>query len=179
VHDGGTETPLEYVHLLLQQIDNRQVQFEPYGIAFPKKLGRARGVNPVWYVDITPGHDWLMGPVNGLLSEAIAANELDTAPIGKLAPFIEQMGTQPGTPGNPGYRKEFWWEREWRHVRTFRLPEHVIVLCPEDQFDDFGAVVDDPGNLFLGTAKFVDPRWGLEQIISRLSGYRPQDSDIL
>src|SRR4051794_34015473 len=46
-----TETPLEYVHLLLQQIDNRQVQFEPYGIAFPKKLGRARGVNPVWYID--------------------------------------------------------------------------------------------------------------------------------
>jgi hypothetical protein len=82
-----TETPLEYVHLLLQPLENRMVQFDPYGIAFPKKLGRARGVNPVWYIDITPGHDWLTKPVDELVDEAIAGNGLDAHPIGRLAPF--------------------------------------------------------------------------------------------
>jgi hypothetical protein len=27
-----------------------------YGIALPKKLGRERDINPVWYIDTTPGH---------------------------------------------------------------------------------------------------------------------------
>jgi hypothetical protein len=26
-----------------------------YGIALPKELGRERDINPVWYIDITPG----------------------------------------------------------------------------------------------------------------------------
>src|SRR5882672_143255 len=89
-----TETPLEYVHLLLQQIDNRQVQFEPYGVAFPKKLGRGMGLNPVWYVDITPGHDWLMVPINQMIATAIANGGLNNNPIARLTPYIEQMGTQ-------------------------------------------------------------------------------------
>lgn len=172
-----TETPLEYVHLLLQQIDNRQVQFEPYGVAFPKKIGRAKGVNPVWYIDITPGHDWLMGPINQLVDQALAAGGLDGNPIARLAPYIEQMGTHRDLAGNLNYRKEFWWEREWRRAGNFALPDHIIVLCPENEFPEFRqAVHDQPG---FGTASFVDPRWGLEQIISRLSGYDAEDSDIL
>jgi len=30
------------------------------------------GANPVWYVDITPGHDWLTNPLNALIAGAIA-----------------------------------------------------------------------------------------------------------
>jgi hypothetical protein len=171
-----SETPLEYVHLLLQDIDNRQVQFEPYGIAFPKKIGRVRGVNPVWYVDITRGHDWLMQPVNDMIEAALDKGGIDAAPIGRLAPFIEQMGTQFGGGGNVIYRKEFWWEREWRRVGNFVLPGHVIVLCPEAEFAAFGtALGEQPGH----TACFIDPHWGLEQIISRSAEYVAADSDIL
>ena len=54
-----TETPLEYTHLLLADIEHRDMHFEPYGIAITKRIGRRRGVNPVWYLDITPGHSWL------------------------------------------------------------------------------------------------------------------------
>jgi hypothetical protein len=41
---------------MLGQIEGRSVQLEPYGIAITKKLGRKGGVNPVWYLDMTPGH---------------------------------------------------------------------------------------------------------------------------
>lgn len=56
-----TETPLEFTHLLLEEIPNRGCQFKPYGIAVTKRIGRQKGVNPVWYVDISPGHDWIIG----------------------------------------------------------------------------------------------------------------------
>ena len=65
-------------------------------------------------------------------------------------------------------RKEFWWEREWRHVGAFELPAHIIVLCPECELAAFCEAVDQqPGR----SAAFIDARWGLEQIISRLAGY--------
>jgi hypothetical protein len=59
-----TETPLEYTHLLLADIENRDMHFEPYGIAITKRVGRLRGVNPVWYLDITPGHPWLAANID-------------------------------------------------------------------------------------------------------------------
>ncbi len=130
----------------------------------------------MWYIDITPSHDWLMGPINELVDTAMAAGGIEETSISRLAPFFEQMGTQPPAGGNAGNRKEFWWEREWRHVGAFALPERVTVLCPEAEFPVFRHAV---GIQQGRSASFIDPRWGLEQITSRLSGYGPEDSDIL
>jgi hypothetical protein len=41
-----TETPLEHVRLLVEQIEGRNCQFRPYGIAITKVEGRKRGVPP-------------------------------------------------------------------------------------------------------------------------------------
>ncbi len=172
-----TETPLEYAHLLTQQMDNRDVHMQPYGIAFPKKLGRQVGVNPVWYLDITPGHNWLTGPVDELVDAALASGDFDSHQIARLAPFIEQMGTHRDETGTLKYRKEFWWEREWRHVGLMPLPKRVIVLCPEAEIPEFKAKVDEWKGGY--SAAFADPMWGLEQIISRLAGFAAADSDIL
>jgi hypothetical protein len=49
-----TETPLEHAWMMCSQIDNRQVQFNGYGIAFTKTFARCWGANPVWYLDQTP-----------------------------------------------------------------------------------------------------------------------------
>lgn len=170
-----TETPLEHVGSLLGDIEDRTCEFEPYGIAITKRQGRKRGVNPVWYIDITPGHDWLTNPLNELVQAAIDDDDTEFAdsPIAKLTPFIEQMGRGAGAMGG-GYRKEFWWEREWRHVGDFSLPGRAIVLCPEDEREEFRAILNaDECTL---KAKLIDPRWGLEQIIARLAGF--DDSDV-
>lgn len=165
-----TETPLEHVFSLLGDIEGRACRFEPYGVAITKRQGRKRGVNPVWYVDITPGHGWLTVPLNTLIQEAIDDEERDFAdsPIARITPFIEQMGRSAGGMG-AAYRKEFWWEREWRHVGDFRLPGRAIVLCPEEERDEFKTILDrEDGTL---SAKLVDPRWGLEQIIAHLASF--------
>lgn len=167
-----TETPIEHVSLLAQRIEGRRCQFEPYGVAITKKQGRRLGVNPVWYVDMTPGHDWLVHPLNALVEWAIkaaAANgtKFEDEAIAKVAPFFEQMGTWKDKDTGLTHSKEFWWEREWRHVGDFDLPDTFMVLCPEA---DHGEIQQHAGDLPL-----IDPRWSLEQIIGHLAGFDPGD----
>ena len=67
-----TETPLEHAWMMVEDIDNRDVAFSQYGIVVTKTYARRRACNPVWYLDITPGHDWLTNPINQLVNDAIA-----------------------------------------------------------------------------------------------------------
>lgn len=84
------------------------------------------------------GHEWLIKPVNKLIEQALKELKAQRDdgdgdlvfgdyPVAKLTPFIEQMGT------GPGFRKEFWWEREWRHLGHYELPPRVIVIAPESE----------------------------------------------
>jgi hypothetical protein len=77
-----------------------------------------------------------------------------------------------------GNRKEFWWEREWRHVGNLALPDKAIVLCPEADFVHFQNVLTQHQPP-LRSCKFIDPQWGLEQIIGRLAGYSATDIEML
>jgi hypothetical protein len=86
----------------------------------------------------------------------------------RLTPFIEQMG-----PMNNGKRKEFWWEREWRHRSHFHysVQDVVAVFAPAD---DDQAIRADPGKLtpFWNDrpVPVLDPIWGQERMIAEMSG---------
>jgi hypothetical protein len=70
----------------------------------------------------------------------------------------------------PQRQKEFWWEREWRHVGDLDLPNEyrgVLWLCPE------GEELVGPDGESLEPR--IDPRWGLEQIIAHLAGFAVED----
>lgn len=173
-----TETPLEYLYLLLAEIKNRDIQFQPYGIAFTKKDARAIGINPVWYVDITPGHDWISNHINALVEQAFQNGSGDNEDLEAIFPFIEQMGSGNKT-GGGGYRKEFWWEREWRHVGDLNFfSRKTIGLCPEDEIPELQKFVKE-NEICDHRTKFIDPRWGLEEIIARLAGFQAENVDIL
>ncbi len=167
-----TETPLEHTSLLCGKIAGRSCHLEPYGIAITKKQARKGAVNPVWYVDqtSTPGENrpWLTRRANELIADAAEADPcgFGQSAIGTLAPFWEVM--QPA--GSGQVRKEFWWEREWRHVGDFGLPPKVIVICPEVMHDSVRQLVA-PGL----RAGFIDANWSLEQVIARLAGFDQED----
>jgi len=163
-----TETPLEHVSLLAQPIDEpRNIQFAPYGIAITRKQGRRRGVNPVWYLDMTPGHPWLTESVRLLVQEAIERGPYINSPLACLTPFMDWMGVW-----DTG-RKEFWWEREWRHHGHFNLPPTYIVLAPEAEHEELEMVADSES--VAQCVRFVDPAWSLEMIIGRLAGFEDKD----
>lgn len=139
----------------------------------------------MWYLDITRrgGADWLTVPIDQLLDQAVEdaspprattpdIERLASAPILRLTPFIEQMG-------NPsGRRKEFWWEREWRHVGdlSFGTDDIVVVLAPEDEHDDLHERLSRRPRfasrmpaIASNMPAFVDAQWGLERRIGALA----------
>lgn len=157
-----SETPLDQAHSLFADIAGRRVNMEPYGVAFTKVTARRRGVNPVWYVDKSPGHNWSVSKALGDLraSATSPGGGFSAHPMARIAPFFESMGTwQTG-------RREFWWEREWRHVGDlgFGYREIALVLCPETEIPQF------EGLSLLREFRAVDPRWSLEQMIAHLVG---------
>lgn len=159
-----TETPLEHVRLLTEEIQGRRFKFGPFGIAITKRAARIWGVNPVWYLDITPGHNWLTKPLQNMIDAEIHVKTFSKSDIAKLTPFIEQMGT------GPDYFKEYWWEREWRYTGNFHLNMKFIVICPERDYDEVT-------NSLLPKMPFIDPDWSLEQIIGKLAGFKSEDID--
>lgn len=163
-----TETPFEHVYLLTEKIQGRKFKFGPYGIAITKRGARMWGVNPVWYLDITPGHDWLTTPLAKIIDKEIRSGKFATSHIGKLTPYIEQMGT------GEDYFKEYWWEREWRYRGDFHLTMKFIIICPEA---DYQEICDDARDSLPPNPRFIDPNWSLEQIIGRLGGFSPEDVD--
>ena len=104
---------------------------------------------------MTPGRTSALPPALDELREqaALAPDGFDSHPASKILPFIEAMGTWTGS------RKEFSWEREWRHLGDFGFSwlDVALVLCPEAEVDDFEA---------LGPYNAVDPSWSLERMIA-------------
>jgi hypothetical protein len=162
-----SEVPLEHIYSLVADIVGRRVALEPYGLALTKMKARKLGVNPVWYVDSTPGHDWEVSrALDRLRDKAITGDDFHSQDLAKILPFAEPMGTWSNTS-----QREFWREREWRHSGDILLaaPTQVTMwLCPEQEMDDFRAQVQSSG-CSVG-APFIDPRWGLEKIIAHLAG---------
>ncbi|MFF0345856.1 abortive infection system antitoxin AbiGi family protein [Kribbella sp. NPDC004875] len=179
-----SETPLEHTWMMARDIQGRKQSFQRYGVVFTKPFCRRRGCNPVWYLDITRGHDWLTEPIREQVCRAVGESTDSNGTIDRKAlaeqsvlritPFIEQMGKPNGT------RKEFWWEREWRHVGdfNFRSPKHVVaLLAPEEDHVDLAEQV---ANLSYSwrtrEVPILDPGWGLERMISALAGVDPDDA---
>ena len=175
-----TEAPLEQAWGFVSHIRGRQVQFRPYGLAFTKRRARRLGINPVWYVDMTRGggHDWLIKDVWSLVEKAIESglSAFPKHPIARIAPFVEGMGTWGDDPRD---RKEFWWEREWRHTGdlTFSLGEAAVIFCPEEDMATFEEIASPSAAELARHVPLIDPRWGLEHIIATLARVPEDDID--
>lgn len=181
-----TETPLEHAWMMCQDIDGRTIEFNGYGIAFTRTFARRRGVNPVWYLDMTKPptgyRDFLTNAVNQMVKEAetsaipSGATESDLArlaeaPVLRLTPFIEQMGR------SGEVRKEFWWEREWRHVGDLRFEaiDIVAVFAPSADHDNIRRELSAEPDYLARTPPLIDASWGLERMIGGIVGVPDAD----
>lgn len=170
-----TESPLEQLHTFFIDFEEtRRHRFEPYGLAFTKMQARRKGAVPVWYTDVTWGQTWRIKYVWNLIEREKQAGTFLESDVAQIAPFVETMGyVRTG-------RKEFWWEREWRYRGDlyFGYADIALGLCHEDRIDEFETFMAgiarrrDPDAALV---RFVDPRWGLEEIIGRLAGVGSAD----
>jgi len=89
-----TETPLEHIYSQVADIAGRKIKLAPYGVAFTKMVARRQGINPIWYIDQTPGRDWVLtDALKKLQNAAIATGDFHNQPFARVDPFLEQMGT--------------------------------------------------------------------------------------
>ncbi len=114
---------------------------------------------------MTGGHEWLTENVWELVRQAAEGERFSDQPIAGIAPFVEGMGTWRNS------KKEFWWEREWRHRGDFGflLDNVAVVFCPEEHRKTLGPYVKGESGRIVPT---IDPNWGQEEIIASLSGVR-------
>ncbi|MBI4405016.1 MAG: hypothetical protein HY537_12710 [Deltaproteobacteria bacterium] len=144
-----SEAPLlELKHFYKATVRKRN-EYKKYGLAFWSHTIRARGGNPIFYVDTKKQH--LM---SGLDIMARPSHIIQFAP---LMPFMELFGP-------PLYRSavdeiDFRWEREWRVPGnlSFQLKEVAFGICPENQIPEFEKLVSN-------TFPFIDPDWTVEQL---------------
>jgi hypothetical protein len=195
-----TDTPLEHVWMMCEDIADRGHPLAEYGVAFPKPWARSVGANPVWYIEVLRtahlGADWLTKALSNIAKQTVriggeryanpfnladgAAPEtaglpLEQSPIAEVAPFIETMGPV----GQPGQvrRREFWWEREWRYRGSleFGWSDVVAVFAPQARHADMRAALEAAeAQVEWREAEkppaILDPRWGLERMIAALTG---------
>ena len=168
--------------MMLQDIEGRAVHFQPYGVAITKTTARKAGCNPVWYSHMAfekgTFERFPITAINEIVAAAVAdatvdgkinPEKLSEAPIFKLTPFFEQMGY------TTSLRKEFWWEREWRHIGDFHLgPARIVaILAPAH---DHASLRDDLIKIHesWGQRPILDPQWGLERMLVAMAGIRDQ-----
>ena len=161
-----SETPLDSIHSLVADIAGRSIELKPYGLAFTKMVVRRKGANPVWYVDMTPGHTWVIrDALNELKRDALEGGAADFVahPSSRIFPFVDWMGTWPS-----GSQKEFWWEREWRAQGnfSFALSEVALVLAPAQHHEALAAAYKRP---------CIDPSWSMERMVASLVGLGADD----
>ncbi|MDP9336035.1 MAG: hypothetical protein M3Q30_22370 [Actinomycetota bacterium] len=173
-----SETPLEHIYSMFASIQDRQIELEPYGLALTKMVARRAGVNPVWYVDITdaaPPHPWrIRTALNRLVVRSCREGWFDE--VSDAFPSIEGMLTRRNEVGALTFQREFWWEREWRHIGDMSLAliwDKILWLCPETEINEIEAAVRR-GNA-NAVPYVVDPNWGLERIIGKLMGLAEGD----
>ena len=178
-----TETPIEHAWMMCRQIAEPQFPGST-AMAWPSRSRLPAAKEPTRSGTSTSRSgavQRLTEPVNRLVdaAEALAAGDagvtdgsvLASADILRLTPFIEQMG-----PKKVG-RKEFWWEREWRHVGkfTFNLSNIVVAFAPENQQAKLQARLKEATDDDYNGLTFVDVNWGLERIIGALANVDAAD----
>ena len=151
-----TETPCEFLWTMVPDIPGRQMRLAPYGVIFRKGWARERGVNPVWYIDATPGHNWLTEDIARMV-KAMPKGK-NASGILKLTPFFEYMGDWTAS-GRTW--KEFWWEREWRKVDDlhFALNDLVGVLAPAGEHMQIREAIAHLGG--ANEVRFYEPNQSL------------------
>lgn len=141
-----TETPIDLIDVLLMDLEGRyRFKPKPFGLVFTKDFIRERGGNSVFYA-------------GGGLFDSLWKIYGDA----KTRSFDREDNRFLALVNKCDDKIDFHWEREWRVVGDlkFNLTDIYCVLCPESDVEYFE-------RRFTGLP-FIDPCWGINQILDRL-----------
>lgn len=149
-----TETPLNQIHLLVQDIPGRKIKLSSYGICFHKEFIVQAGGQPALYINEYHGNTWLRECVDEIYDEYVSSTKV-IKPYWRLLPFVNSMHD----------RYDFSWEREWR-IRgnlNFAVRDIVCVILPDNREEALRKKMAEGG------IAVISPGWTYEQIVAELA----------
>jgi hypothetical protein len=151
-----TETPLDQLSKLTNQIEGRSHNLEPFGFVFRKELLLSRGAQPAVYINGYGGANDYRKAFDQIFSIAVRTGF--TGRSWRVLPFVNAM--------HGGC--DFAWEREWRLARdfAFELADLVCVILPESRYGPLKF------NLNRRGIAVISPNWTYEQIVDELSAQK-------
>ena len=139
-----TETPIDQIGALLEPLEGRRRQPEPYGLVFTKKYIRSIEGNPVFYVTSE-----IVEPLHEVYERQKIEIDDKECKLLALTTICEE--------GN-----DWHWEREWRFVGDlqFNLNDIYCGLCPKKEIVTFEYAYEP--------VVFIDPHWGISKTLDKL-----------
>lgn len=136
-----TETPLDHIYIQTQDIEGRDLHFEPYGLAFKEEFIRGKGGSPLMYFESKNQ------PIKDSLNAMMVSD--DAIKFKSMMPFYEAFGKRLY---GQGPDVDFRWEREWRSADdiSFTFSDVAFGICKDADKPFFSSLV---GNAF----PFVEP----------------------
>jgi hypothetical protein len=131
-----TETPIDHVYLQTKKIYGRQMQFEPYGLAFREDVVLRRNGNPLFYFYSS----------NSLIKSSLDQLCYDPSCVKykNVMPYFQEFGPPLFSREN-AVDIDFRWEREWRISGdfSFSLSDVAFGLCPKEDKETFKRMVNN------------------------------------
>ncbi|EIJ41946.1 Protein of unknown function (DUF2743) [Beggiatoa alba B18LD] len=114
-----TEIPLHQLHLLVREIQGRQIKLKPYGLVFKKEFILQKGGHPVLYINSYFGNLTVNEAMKRLFLPFFREKSYRfTEEVRAIMPFLSIMNEQ----------YDFSWEREWRVLGNFEF-EHKDIAA--------------------------------------------------
>lgn len=162
-----TEAPLPEMHCFFD-IQNRAVNFLPYGLVFLKENLKRKGVSPTFYLNN------YLDDKSEILNEFCDCITSNPRAAEAILPLLSATGKliKPRFGDRPHNDDiSFYWEREWRFpfaLGNFTI-EHsdlFIGLCPHDEIDEFEKYYEE---LFDQKILFIDPMRNIKYYSDKLA----------
>jgi len=149
-----TETPIDLLDVLLLEVEGRYIfRPKPYGLIFKKDFIREREGSPAIYASpVLYNIFWEM--YRGAKENDFSREE------NRVLSLVNKCDEE----------YDFHWEREWRVVGNlhFFLKDIYCGLCPKEEIEQF--------ECSYYPVRFIDPRWGINQILDKLVERATRDS---
>jgi hypothetical protein len=166
-----TEAPLSQVSQLTRQIPKRSIKLKPYGIVFWKETLMNRGANPAIYLNAQG---------NSLSKYLLAQFDKEFKDIRTLRRFktterehFESVIQFYALLNVVNQKRNFMWEREWRHMGglRFKYIDTVAIIArnPDSFLEECEKKLSSTANKFIKRIPVIDPSWQLEEVVESIA----------
>ncbi len=166
-----TETPIDQIQKLTEEMPERNIKLKPYGLVFSRDYLLEKGANPAFYLN---------SKGTALKKYLIDQFDYNFSGIKKYKEWKEQEDDfyreiiqYYSLINDMSSRYDFSWEREWRYCGNFKFNYTnlvaIVAEAPKKFHQQCEPEIPDKKKRYFNRTPIISPSWNYEDIISELS----------